>query len=394
MQSSPNHEQPSKSPHDPHDETIPKNLPKVSTGSVLIGTAIFVILLIALFFVGYFPYRHGVEEIDQLAKAAGETTPIVNVVRPQRQEEGTDLDLPADVRAFQSTSLFPRTSGYLSKLNVDIGDHVKDGQVLAVIDTPEVEAQLAQAKATVEQMQANVGKTKNDFDLSKTTLDRYQNFGKSGGVTQQQVDEKSSAYAQAKATYEAAVASLASANAEVQRLTAVQNFSRIVAPFAGTITARNFDVGALLSSTGSKELFRMEQTDTLRVFVNVPQTYATAIKTGQPADLLVSNYPGTPFPGKVARSTASLDSNTRTIKFEVDVPNPDGKLFAGMYGQVKFTVKPPTAPLIVPTSALVFNAKGMRVATVTDDHKIKYLPISVGRDFGTEVEVSTGLDGK
>jgi len=389
-----NHSPNNQQPHENHEGEVPTDLPKVGTGKVIVATIVFVLLLGALFAIGFIPHKRRIAAIDQEAAEAKDARPIVAVVKPKRADAGSDLFLPADVRPFQQTSIFPRANGYLSKLYVDIGDTVKEGQPLADIETPEVEAQLAQARASVQQQQANVGKAKNDFDLAKTTLDRYEAFGKTGGVTQQQVDEKAAAYSQAKAVFEGANASLASANADVQRLEAIQGFSKITAPFAGKVTMRNYDVGALLSSTGGREMFRLEQADTLRVYVNVPQTYATAIAIGQPADLIVSNYPGKAFTGKVTRSAQTLEISTRTIKFEVDVPNPDGKLYAGMFGQVKFTIKPPTPPLLVPTSALVFNAKGLRLATVGDDKKVKFVPISVGRDFGTEVEVSQGLTGQ
>ncbi len=378
--------------HAQHDETIPKDLPKVGTGKVILATAIFVALLIAMFLIGYIPSRRAEAKLNEEARAAVDSKPIVNVVRPKKQDAGSTLVLPGDVQAMQSTSIFPRANGYLKTLSADIGDSVKEGQTLAEIATPEVDAQLLQSRAAVQQQQANIGKAQNDFDLAKTTLERYQNFAKSGGVTQQQIDEKESNYTEAKSNLEGAKASLASATANVTQLEATQSFQKVVAPFAGKITARNFDVGALLSSNGNKEMFHIAQTDTLRVFVNVPQTYATLVKIGQEASLLVSNYPGKPFVGHVTRSSAALDPVTRTIKFQVDFPNEDGRLYAGMYAQIKFELRPPNPPVTVPTSALVYNAKGLRLALISDG-KVHYQTIEVGRDFGTEVEVSKGLDG-
>jgi RND family efflux transporter MFP subunit len=376
-----------------HEEVIPKDLPKVGTGKVIVATVVIVVLLAALFVIGLVPHRKRVARINAEAAEARDSRPIVNVVHVKRQDHGSELVLPGDVRPFQTTSIFPRANGYLAKQYVDIGDSVKEGQLLAEIDTPEVTAQLAQAKATVQQQEANVAKAKNDNELAQQTFTRYRDFGKTGGVTQQQVDEKNAAASQAQATYDAARATLASANADVQRLTSILGFSKVTAPFGGKITARNFDVGALLSSSGTREMFRVEQNDTLRVYVQVPQVYATAVTIGLPAELVVSNYAGQSFGGKVVRSSDTIDVNTRTIRYEIDVPNPDGKLFAGMYGQIKFQIKPQNPPLIVPTSALVFNDKGLRVATVDSDGKVKFMPISVGRDFGTEVEVETGLKG-
>jgi RND family efflux transporter MFP subunit len=320
---------------------------------------------------------------------------VVIAAPPRRAPQTTDLALPGDSRAFQTTAIFPRANGYLKKLYVDIGDHVKDGQLLAEIDTPEIDAQLNQAKAAVEQANAALGKAQNDFDLAKLTLERYEGFAKAGGVTQQQLDEKRNAFTQAKAILEGAKASVAGSQADVQRLTALQSFEKVYAPFAGTITARNYDPGALLSATtggngGGKEIFRIDQTDTLRIYVNVPQTYATSVKIGQKADFFVRNYPGRPFTGTVTRSTGAIDPQTRTLRFEVDFANKGDLLYAGMYGQVKFHVTQAQPPLMVPTSALVFNAQGTRVA-IANEGRIQYRNVNLGRDFGQEIEVVDGI---
>ncbi len=375
-----------------HEGEIPKDLPQVGTGKVLLAAGVFVVLLVAMFLIGYIPHGRREAMIHDEAEARKDDKPVVQVVYPKRQPAGSDITLAGDVRAMQEASLFPRANGYLTKLNVDIGDTVKKGQVLAEIDTPETDAQLLQARAAVGTAQANITKAQNDFDLSKTTFERFQNFGKTGGVTQQQVDEKQGVYSQATAGLAAAKASLASAQADVIRLEAIQKFQKIYAPFDGKITARNFDIGALLSATGSTELFRIEQNDTLRVFVNVPQAYATMVKVGQAADLVVANYPGKVFTANVSRSSSSIDPATRTMRFQVDVQNSKGQLYGGMYGQVKFTIKPDQPPLIIPTSALIYNAKGMRLAIV-DGGKVRYQTITIGRDYGLEVEVSQGIIG-
>jgi len=380
------------SPHNggQHEEIIPKDLKPVSTGKVIFATVVFVVLLTALFIVGYIPHSRRVAKLDEESDKAKDLKVIVNVVYPKRETTGGDLVLPGDVRPLQQTSIFPRSSGYLKKLLVDIGDKVKAGQLLAEIEAPEIDAQLLQASASVMQANAAVVKSQNDYDLAKTTYDRYQSFGKSGGVTQQQIDEKLNALTQAKSARENANAALAASQADVQRLQAVQGFQKITAPFDGTITARNYDVGALLSSSTATPMFDLAQTETLRVFVNVPQTSATLVKVGQTAELAVSNYPKRLFEGKVTRSADSLDPTTRTIKFEVTFPNKDGLLYAGMYGQIIFHLKPVDPPLIVPTSALVFNAQGLRLATVKDG-KVAFKTVSVGRDFGTELEILQGI---
>ncbi|CAN5423221.1 efflux RND transporter periplasmic adaptor subunit [soil metagenome] len=373
-----------------HEEFIPKDLKPVSTGKVVVASIVFTVMLVALFVVGYIPHHRRLAKLDAEADQSQERKPIVNVVYPKRESTGGDLVLPGDIRPLQQTSLFPRSSGYLKKLLVDIGDRVKAGQLLAEIEAPEVDAQLLQARAAVAQAQASVTKAQNDYDLAKTTLDRYQSFGKSGGVTQQQIDEKQNAMTQAQSGQETAKATMAASQADVQRLEALIGFQKITAPFDGTITARNYDVGALLSSSTQTPMFELAQTDTLRVFVNVPQSSATLVKVGQTAELAVSNYPKRTFEGKVTRSSDSLDPTTRTIKFEVNFPNKDGLLYAGMFGQIIFHLKPLDPPLVVPTAALVFNAQGLRLATVKDG-KVAFKTVTVGRDFGTELEILNGI---
>jgi RND family efflux transporter MFP subunit len=295
----------------------------------------------------------------------------------------------------QETSIFPRANGYLKRVLVDIGDRVESGQLLAEIEQPDVDADLLQAKASVAQANANLVKAQNDFDLSQATLKRYEGFAQGGGVTQQQLDEKRAAFAQAQSALAGAQANVKVADAAVQRLTAMQGFEKVTAPFAGTITSRNYDIGALINGTNpaaGHELFRVADTATLRVFVNVPQTYVTAVRTGQPASLIVRNFGNREFAGTVARSAGALDPATRTLRYEIDVPNSDGVLYAGMYVQTKLPVTPHQAPMVVPTSALVFDATGTKVWTV-DNGKAKAKKVDVGRDFGTEVEIASGLKG-
>lgn len=375
-------------------ESLPKDLPRIGTLGVLVLAILFLGMLGGLFLLGYLPHRRLQAGLLAEAASASDTRPVVSVAAPKRQEQAASLLLPADIQSYQQTAIHARANGYMKKLLADIGDRVTAGQLLAQIDTPEVDAQLNEARAAVEQTQANLEKAKIDFALAQTTLERYENFGKSGGVTQQQLDEKRTQFNQAKANLAAANAGLASSQAQVQRLEALQSFEKVTAPFAGVITARNYDVGALLSgSAGSaKPLFQLDQTDPLRVFVKVPQGYATQVRTGQKAELTVRNYPGRSFEGKVTRSAGAMDPATRTLRVEVHVPNPDGLLFAGMYGQVRFEVTQADPPLLVRTSALVFNTDGLSVGVVRDG-KAHFQPVTTGRDLGTEIEILSGLTG-
>jgi RND family efflux transporter MFP subunit len=379
-----------------HDD-IPTDLPKVGTGTVVVVAALFLALLGALFALGYFPHRQRVAASEKIA-ADVDQTPVVDVVAPRRAESTGELLLPADARALQETSIYPRASGYLKKLLVDIGDHVKAGQLLAEIDTPEIDAQLNASRAALRQAQANLAKSKADLDLAQTTLKRYEEAAKTadGSVTQQDLDQRRSAVNQAESAVHAEEANVGAAQADVQRYTDLQGFQKVTAPIDGVVSARNYDVGALLSpnnTAAGAELFRITRSDTLRVFVNVPQWAATSIKPGQAARFQVRNFPGKWFEGKVTRTTGTIDPASRTLRVQVDIPNPSGALQAGMYGKVRLAVHEAQPPLLVPTSAMLFEADGAKVAVVDGGGKVKMLPITVGRDFGTELEVIAGLSG-
>ncbi|HVT89805.1 MAG TPA: efflux RND transporter periplasmic adaptor subunit [Tepidisphaeraceae bacterium] len=395
-----NHQQNNQAPapnqphHDAHDE-IPKDLPKMRAWSVGLASVVVVVAFAGLFLLGWGPRKKRQADVEEQSKAVYEAKPSVQIALPKHTEKMIDLVLPADARAMQETPIFPRANGYLKRLLVDLGDRVEAGQLLAEIDTPDVDADLLQAKASVSQANASLVKAQNDFQLAQTTLTRYEGFAQAGGVTQQQLDEKRSAFAEAQSALEGAKANVQAAEASVQRLTAAQGFEKVVAPFAGVISARNYDIGALMSANGlpgNKELFRITDTSTLRVFVNVPQAYMTSLKTGEQAQLEVRNFPGKRFTGTIARSAGELDPATRTIRFEIDFPNKDGQLFAGMYGQAHLKINQDQPPMVVPTSALVFDAGGTKV-WVVNDKKAYGKKVEVGRDFGAEAEIASGLNG-
>jgi multidrug efflux pump subunit AcrA (membrane-fusion protein) len=266
---------------DPH-EAIPTDLPRLSNFAVVVAALVVVGCFAGLFALGWFPHQRRDAELTEHAQEMNELKPVVQVAAPQRTQAGQDLVLPADVRAMQETSIFPRANGYLKKLYVDIGDQVKSGQLLAEIDSPDIDAELAQAKAAQVQSQAQQTKAQDDLELAQATFKRYEAFSKTGGVTQQQFDEKQAALTQAQSVLAAATANVKAADANVQRLAALQGFEKVFAPFSGTITARNYDLGALMTPGGTpgRELFRIADVSTLRVFVNVPQTYVTALRTG------------------------------------------------------------------------------------------------------------------
>jgi RND family efflux transporter MFP subunit len=378
------------------EEELPKDLPKVPTLRIVIIVAVLVVLLIGLFLAGYIPHRRQVARLEQKSKAVQDAKPAVEILQARRSGGDFRLQLPGNAIPLQQTSIYPRANGYLKKLYADIGDHVRAGELLAEIDTPEIDAQYAAAKANITQADANLLRAQKDHDLAEVTLQRYQGFFKDGGVTQQQLDQTKNGFNQAASALKGASAALESARAEEKRLSALVGFEKIFAPFDGVVAVRNFDVGALFNpsnTTPAQQIFEIDRTDILRVFVNVPQVYATEIQLGHAATFSVRNYTGHPFSGTVTRTAGAIDPRTRTLRMQIDFPNTDGKLLSGMYGQVTIEAPRQTPQLIVPTSALIFNAEGLRVAVVDGQHKIHFKTIVVGRDFGTEVEVLDGLTG-
>lgn len=311
------------------------------------------------------------------------SVPTVAIVRAKRSAPVQEIVLPANVQAFSDAPIYARTNGYLKRWYVDIGTRVKAGQLLAEIDTPEVNQQLRQARADLGTSQANLS-------LSKITADRYAGLLKTDSVSKQESDN-------AAGDYEAKQAALQSAQANVKRLEELQSFQKIYAPFAGVITARNTDVGALINSgsTGGNgnELFHIAQPDKLRVYVSVPQIYSQAAKPGLTATLTLAEFPGRPFEGKLVRTANAIDPASRTLLVEIAVNNPTGQLFTGSYAEVHLKLPTPASSLILPVNTLLFRAEGLRVAIVSPDQHVELKQITLGHDFGSEVEVVAGLNG-
>jgi RND family efflux transporter MFP subunit len=301
----------------------------------------------------------------------------VSVVHPLRSSAAQDLNLPGNVQAFVETPIYARTNGYLRKWYFDIGGKVKAGDLLASIDTPEVDQELAQADAALLQAQANL-------DLAKTTADRWHLLLKSDGVSQQEVDQNDAALKARRADLNAAAAN-------VRRLKDMQSFQSVTAPFSGIITARNVDTGALISNGTSQALFRLAQIDVLRVYVSVPESSSQDIRPGIGADLTVAELPGRVFKGQVIRSAGAIDPSSKTLLTEVDVPNPKGELLPGAYAQVLFHLKTGAPPLTIPSNTLIFRTSATQVAVVSNG--VAHLKsITLGRDLGNSLEVIAGLD--
>ena len=307
--------------------------------------------------------------------------PTVNVIHPKLGAPQTEIVLPGNIQAFIDSPIYARTNGYLKKRYVDLGAHVKAGQLLADIETPEVDQQLDQARADLNTAQAN-------YHLSEITASRYRDLSKTDSVSKQDVDN-------AIGDFEAKKAMMASARSNVKRLEQLQSFEKIYAPFDGVITARNTDVGHLIDSgaaggTGT-ELFHVAETKTLRVFINVPQQYSQAAKPGLAADLTLQEFAGRRFKGRLVRTADSIDLASRTLLVEVDVDNPSGELLPGAYGQVHLMVTSRASTVILPVSALLFRSEGLEAGTVESGNRAELRKVMLGRDFGTEVEVISGV---
>jgi RND family efflux transporter MFP subunit len=300
--------------------------------------------------------------------------------------------LPGSALPLLETGLYPRATGYILRRLVDIGDRVQKGQVLAVIDAPDLDDQLAQAKANLAQARANLAKARADEEFARSEEHRYQRMLSTGAASAEDFESKVQAYGVARAVVVAAQAAIKVNEAAVQRFSDLQGFEKIVAPFPGVITARHVDPGDLVSADSTaRELFHLMRTDVLRVFVDVPQVFAPGIQVGQRAAVYRREDPLKPFSGTVTRTADALDPNTRTLRTEVQVTNPENALRPGMYLQVKFVFSNESRAVVIPSAAVVTRAGPPRVAVLDDQQRVQYRTVQLGRDYGPEVEVLAGL---
>ena len=373
---------------------------------ILVGVgalSLFVVLLV----VGIVPRLRNDHELATAAQKVETTPPNVYVMRPQAAGEG-DLSLAATTQAIQDAVIYARTSGYVRKRYVDIGDRVRAGQLLAEIDSPEIDQQLRQAQADLQQSERTLDLQRASLELARTTLARYQAADAEGAVAKQAVDQSAAAHQTARAAVAAAEANVNSNRANVQRLRELTAFQRVVAPFSGTVIQRNVDVGALITAgsptnntavapssvTGAANgLFEIAQVDSLRVFVNVPQAYAATVKTEMPVNVVVRGQLMQPVAARVSRTASAIDPGTRTLLTQVDIPNAEHRLFPGMFVYVEFKIAPAGAHWRVPATAVIFNAQGTRVAIVGPGNKLHFQDVVLGRDFGTTIDVQAGLRG-
>ena len=344
-----------------------------------------VIVLIAIVVVGLLVMSGIVPRLRSRKALAAETNelaaPTVLVTLPKRGALSQEIVLPGNIQAFVDAPIYARTNGYLKHWYFDIGSHIKQGQLLAEIESPEVDQQLSQA-------QADLGTATANLHLSQITADRFADLIKQDAVSQQDTDNATSDLA-SKST------AVKSAQANVDRLKQLVSFEKVYAPFDGVVTARNTDIGQLIDSGAAggqaRSLFQVAAINKLRVFVSVPQVYSQAATPGLKADLTFAEFPGRRFQGTLVRTSRSIDPTARTLNIEVDVDNSKGELLPGAYTEVHLKLKEGAPTVTVPVSALLFRQEGLRVAVAAGDNTAKLVPVTMGRDFGDFAEITTGL---
>src|SRR5579883_183428 len=340
------------------------------------GAIVAVVLILIAGLAGFLPRWH--QRAQLKAETRELTVQTVEVVSAKADKTGSGLVLPAEIKPFLDAPIYARSSGYLTNWSVDIGGQVKEGQLLAEIDAPELRQELMRARAELDQAKAALA-------LSRITADRWAELLKTASVSEQEAAEK-------KADLELKSANLAAAQATVRRSEELQSFSRVRAPFSGTITARGTDIGQLIVAGSGKELFHLTQTSKLRVFVHVPQMSAKAIATGQTAELMIPEIPGRVFPATIARTSGAMSADSRTLLVELQVDNPSNEILAGTYAQVRFPELDQDAALTLPSNTLLFRSEGTQVGVVGADGKVELRNVKIGRDFGPTVEVVQGID--
>jgi RND family efflux transporter MFP subunit len=359
----------------PQIDPVPKLPPaKPRTAMLIVG----VVLLVLLVAGGVTLLERARDERVLAKETERNSVPTVAVTHPKAEKPDQELVLPGTLQAYEESPIYARTNGYLVRWYKDMGSRVKQGELLAEIDTPEVDQELLQTRATRQQIEAQL-------QLARTSDERWQNLRQTDSVSQQEADQQSSIYQQSKAN-------LAAADANVRRLQQLESFKHVYAPFSGVLTKRNVDPGALINAgAGGRELFDIAKVDPLRVYVSVPQAYAPDIKVGMKAWVTLQEFPGQKFRGTVARTAEAIDMATRTLLTEVDVPNKDRGLLPGSFGEVHFSVDSNSNKVTIPINAMLFRAQGAQVAVVGADGKVQLRPISIGRDYGAKLEILSQL---
>jgi RND family efflux transporter MFP subunit len=380
------HEQPEIHPNSPHISThhqavarIPVSAPKGKAGTrLLIAIVVAAVVVCVLLWQRARTFRQLAATTEAMA------TPTVSTVKPQPGPGQLEIQLPGNLMAYTEASIYARTNGYVKAWYTDIGAQVKEGQLMAELEAPDVDAELRQANGTLAQARANL-------DISQLTYNRGKDLLATKVISQQEYDQD-------RTGLDAQQAAVRADEAAVQNLTVQTDFQKITAPFTGVVTRRDTDVGALINagsnatSSSAQELFHVARTDILRVFISVPEVYSEMVKLDTPAFLELAEAPGVKFQGKVAHIAGALDPATRTLLTEVDVPNGDGRLFPGAYATVHLVLKLANAPSVIPINTVLFRTQGLQVGVVDSTNIVHLKSITVGRDFGTSYEVTSGID--
>ncbi len=372
------HTSPARSESAPHVEPAPAPVRRAVPRAVWIVVALLAVILLVVIVLGILSRTAAEHSLKE--KTTAEAVLNVSVIHPRVSSATPEIALPGNAQAYVDTPIYARTNGYLRKWFFDIGAHVKKGQLMATIETPEVDQQLQVAQADLKSAQANL-------NLARSTSTRYVNLLKLDSVSKQETDQAVSDEAAKTAAVEASMAA-------VRRLEQLQSFERIYAPFDGIVTARNTDIGALIDAgSGSaqpRDLFRLASTGTIRVFVPVPEAYSTDIVDGGSAYLTLDEYPGRRFEGRIARNSSAIDPLSRTLNVEVDVPNTHGLVLPGAYVFVHFTTPVHSDTVSIPANTLLFRSQGLQVGVVRNGH-VHLLPVTIAHDAGATVEIRAGL---
>jgi len=385
---------PSAPAREPRVEPPPGAPRRSSSGKVVAALLALGGLLGGAFLAGFVPRMRQTEQLRQDVEETRSVVPEVKVVKVVRAPARTTLSLPGTARAFLEAPLYARINGYLKKFQVDIGDAVKKGQLIAEIESPEVDQQLRQAHANLAVARAALAQSRANLTLARASAKRWETLAKDHAVSQQEADEKMAALLAREADVQSADAGILAQEAIVKRYQELQGFEQITAPFDGIVTVRAVDVGTLVtegSSTSARELFRIVQADSLRLFVQIPEPAISSIQTGLDVQVRFDAHPGRVWKGTVSRTARASDPSSRMMLTEVSIPNADGVLSSGLYAQATFELNRPSPPLLVPANALILWPKGTFVALVGDGDVVRYPQVQVGRDYGTQAEILSGI---
>ncbi len=356
----------------------PKVTAPKSSIRIKVVSGVIAVLLVTGVAAGLVPRAH--QKTESAAEMRQLSVPAVTVVSPKPGQSSSGLPLPAEIKPWIETPIYARSNGYLKRRLVDIGDHVEAGQLLLEIDTPELDQELERARALQAQAEAAL-------ELSRVTSSRWSGLSKTRVVSDQENEEK-------QADFKLKEAAAASARAEVRRLENLESFSRVTAPFFGTITIRNIDEGDLIVAAGNKELLHLAQTQRLKVFVRVPQVTARSIDPGQMAEVALAELPGRVFHAEVARTAGAIEADSRTLLVELNMDNPKEEILAGSYAQVRFTEAKTESVPTLPANAVLFRSQGAQIGVVQEGGKVELRTVKLGRDFGQALEILAGVDWK